>query len=162
MAISVLALLLWFNVYLRLAGKLKVNYILLKSYGLFISLTFTATISFYHYPACLISLLVVFPLLHNSIGLAWSSSISKTHSYSSLQKLLSHIFFLTSLIISIMLLFGTHLMDGQSGKPAPDGFNNIYRNLLQMTVEDFVCAGSNIWIYISMLYVPNLVLVAQI
>lgn len=51
---SVLLLFFWFNIYLRLTGRLKVNYVLLKSYGLFVSLTFTATISFYHYPACLI------------------------------------------------------------------------------------------------------------
>ena len=73
MTISYLVFVLWFNLYLRLTNKLKVNYTLLKSYGIFVSLCLTATISFYHYPACLLSLLLVFPLLHLSIGFAWNS-----------------------------------------------------------------------------------------
>jgi len=101
------------------------NIVLIKSYNLFITCTLTASICFFHYPAALINLVFIFPLLHNAIGLL-NRQLSKTLQLSTRQIISSHIFFFIWLFLSVATLFGTVLL---RDKDVAHGLQTIYRNM---------------------------------
>lgn len=125
---AALVFLLWFNVYLKLTDALVVNYVLLKSYGLFVSMTLTASISFYHYPAALINILILFPLIHNSIGL-FGKQLKGPLQYSNLQLIVAHAYFVICLVLAALCLFGTELFENSQFNIKNGAIHNIYRNM---------------------------------
>lgn len=161
MLLNVVFFLIWHNVRLNMMSNFCVNNVLVKCYGLFISMTFTATISFYHYPAAMINIVILFPLIHNSIGL-FGRSIKEPLTYSRYQTVFSHLCFLICLLLAVCCMFGTVIFEKDSFNIKSGSLKKIYRDMLQIAMEDLICAGSNIWIYICLLYLPNLLLIIQI
>jgi len=148
------------------------NVIVLKSHNWFVNAVVTAALIVYHFPVAIINLVFIFPLLHNSVSL-FGLSKSKTPKLSAVEWVASNIYFLFWLVTGIAILFGSVLLRDlepkqlqQNGRTLPEQvITNIFavkNDMLATTILDFDCAGSNLWVYICCLLVPNLLTIIQI
>ena len=144
----------------------------MKRHNLFVNSVITATLVIYHFPAALINIIFVFPLLHNSVSIfGWNKS--KGWKLSMLKTVMSNIYFLIWLVAGITILFGSVLLRDLDQKQLDKAGRSIQEqvlhnalaiknDMLATTIRDFECAGSNLWVYICVLLVPNILTIIQV
>lgn len=148
------------------------NEIVLKSHNWFVNAVITTALVVYHFPVALINLVFVFPLLHTSVSL-FGLSKSKGRKLSVAEWLSSNICFLFWLVAAIAILFGSVLLRDldpkqlqQNSRTLPEqvilNIFTVKNDMLATTILDFECAGSNLWVYICCILIPNVLTILQV
>lgn len=133
---------------------------------------FTSALVVYHFPVALVQIVFIFPLLHNSVSL-FGLSKSDSRKLSAFEWVSSNIYFLFWLLAGIAILFGSVLLRDldpkqleSKGRTLPEQvIMNIFavkNDMLATTILDFDCAGSNLWVYICCILIPNVLTIIQV
>ena len=120
----------------------KCNLIVIKGYSWFINAIIVGTTVVYHFPVCILVIVFMFPLLHFSVGIFGFNS----HKLDIKQKITGLIGFAASLATGVVFLFGSVMFE--------PGFN-FKTDMLHVAMRDTFCAGSNLYVYLCAIFVPN-------
>jgi len=144
----------------------QVNSTVLKTMIWFIDAMMTAALIIYQFPIVLIMVLFIFPLLNYATPLFFWNSIrqNKKESRYNLAWFTSIILFVGWLALGISILLGTILFKDVDIKNPLSVSSNIHHvtGLINTSISDYFCVGSNLWVYFCMLFVPNVIVVIQV
>ena len=120
---------------------------MLKSIAWYINSILTASLVIYSFPVVLVSVLFMFPLLHYATNLFKLSKAS----------LWSHLNFVLWLSLSVLILLDTVVLPSTKYKSQYS-----IQNMVITSINDYHCVGSNVWMYLCCIFVPNLLVILQI
>jgi hypothetical protein len=145
------------------------DFMIIKSFNWFIVALLTATLIVFHYPVPILSSVFLFPLLHNSLPFITSQS-DKPDSKKDLsfkERLSGFLFFSFWAVIGIVTLLGTHLLAGwtKSSNLVSLIQGNLWKLrslMMAAALEKSECDSSNLWIYLCLILVPNLLVMTKV